>query len=110
MLKGVHVQEVVQSIRERQGEDATKAFASELKRKGGVDVTFTVARQGRERKHRWASAKGVVVAVRLMDAENAALERRLIGKGTTKGLYIKHILDLDTELLSPHRKKKAMPS
>jgi hypothetical protein len=66
-------------------------FAKRLKSEAGVQVSFTVAGQGRKRKHRWGSAQGKVVAVRLTDAEYASVSGQAAGAGLSPGLYLRRL-------------------
>ena len=85
MVKGIKVEDILQSLPSEQRPELVKR----LKTEAGVDLTFTVAAKGRKRKHRWESAKGVVVAVRFSDAEFGAVSRRAAEKGLSPGLYLK---------------------
>lgn len=104
MAKGVQADEIIASIRATQGDQAAKDFANRLKVEGGIDVTLTVAKARRKRKHRWGSADGVVIAVRLPGSVNAILEARVQRLGLTKGEYVR--LVLERELTRSHHGAK----
>ena len=93
MTKGVHIDEILQALPRRQRAD----FVDKLKRGGGVSLT--VARSYGKRKHRWDSAEGKVVAIRLTDAEFQIVSGRAAAKKLSPGLYLKSLsLDGDTRL------------
>ena len=85
MVKGIKVEDILQSLPSEQRSELVKRIKSE----SGVEVTFTVAGKGRKRKHRWGTVKGKVVAVRFSDAEYFVVGRRAAGKGLSVGDYLK---------------------
>ena len=56
------------------------------------------------KRHRWGSAKGVVVSMRLPENVNATLEARARNRGLTKGEYVRLILE--RELARSHHGAK----
>jgi hypothetical protein len=69
--------------------EARDDFKQQIKQQGGVEVTFTVSKAGHKRKHRWASAKGHVVAVRFTDEQYAIVSSRAADNGRSPGEYLK---------------------
>ena len=67
MTKPINAQEILAALPPEARED----FKQQLKHQGGVEVTFTVSKTGRKRKHRWASAKGTTISIRVSPEEKA---------------------------------------
>ena len=71
--------------------EARDDFKQQVKQQGGVEVTFTVSKAARKRKHRWASAKGHVIAVRFTDEQYAIVSSRAADNNRSPGEYLKWI-------------------
>lgn len=89
MAGKVSADDLLAGILKEKGAEAAKDLVKRLKRETGVNVAFTVAPQGRKRKHRWGTVEGKVVAVRFTDGQYAAVVRRAAGKGLSVGDYLK---------------------
>jgi hypothetical protein len=67
--------------------EARQEFKNRLKSETGVEFTLGISK--RQRKHRWASAKGHVVAIRFTDEQYAIVRDRAKDNGRSPGEYIK---------------------
>ena len=85
MVKGIDVQNILKVL----PPEGRTEFAKRLKAEGGVEVTFTVAGKRRKRKHRWASAEGRVVAVRLSDSVYGRIKVLTAKEGLTVSAWCK---------------------
>jgi len=85
MAKSIHIDEILKVLPRQQRAE----FVDKLKRGGGVSLT--VARSYGKRKHRWDTAEGKVVAIRLTDGEFQIVSNRAATKKLSPGLYLKSL-------------------
>lgn len=103
MAKGVQAEDIIQSIKETQGEEAARSFAAEVKKKGGVDIQLNISPGKARRKRKWF-VQGKPVTIRLSDTVYRIMAERARSNDLPIGVYGRRLLERD--LTRSHHKQK----